>query len=92
MGYIQEKYRPQVMAANSTYVSKSTGLGGFICTVSGSMTITSVAGPSGVTVPMLTAMPVTAGIYYPLVMLTPSNNNGATVTLSGGAAGTLLMD
>ena len=80
---IQEQYTPQPMAANTSFTTGSQRVGGFICTVSGSLTITT---PSGT---IVNALPVTAGAYFPLPVFL--GTSGATVTLSGGAAGTLLI-
>lgn len=87
MGYIQERYRPTVMAANATVTTPSSGLGGFLCVTSGTITVTM---NNTAATPMLTAFPVLAGVYYPLVML--GDINGNTVVLAGGASGTLLVD
>lgn len=81
---IQEQYSPQLMTANSSFTTGSTKIGGFICTVSGTLDI---VGGDGL--PDVSALPVTAGSYHPLPIFV--GNSGATITLSGGAAGTLLI-
>lgn len=79
---VQEIYAPQPIAANGAATVKGNQLGGFLCTVSGTLTVTL----SDATV-IVNAVPVTAGVYTPL----PFGLNGltATVQLAGGAAGTL---
>lgn len=81
---IQEQYTPQVMTANTSFVTTNQKIGGFICTVSGTLNITKGNGST-----ILVNFPVTAGVYYPLPLYV--GNYGATITLSGGAAGSLLV-
>lgn len=82
---IQERYKPVPLGANATYLfpqGAPTGLGGFIAVTAGTITVTNSS-----SVVLLNALPVSAGVYYPLPMYTGHN---ATVTLVGGASGTLL--
>jgi len=80
----QEQYSPKAMAANSSYVTLAQAMGGFICTVSGTLNVTGADG-----VAKLTNLPVTAGVYHPIPLyLGPA---GGTIALSGGAAGTVLI-
>jgi hypothetical protein len=83
---VRERFRPQPMAANSTYVIKGPNLGGFLATVSGTLTITD--NTSGTV--LVNAVAVTAGIYTPLPFVFDASA-GATVVLAGGAAGTLAV-
>ena len=80
---IQEQYTPQPMAANSSFVTGSQRIGGFICTTAGTLTVTTEAGT------VINALPVTAGAYVPLPIFL--GTSGGTITLAGGAAGTLLI-
>ena len=80
---VQERYAPYVMAANSTRTITSQSIGGFLPKTAGAIAIVNSAG-----VTLLDAFPLTAGIYVPLPMYVGGPN--ATVTLSGGASGTLL--
>jgi len=82
---VNERYQPVIMAANTTQVVYNQSIGGFLCTVTGVLNVT--AGPSATSV--VSALPVTAGIYYPLPLIL--GPQGGTVVLSGGAAGTLLV-
>ena len=80
---IREAYKPVPMGVDATLILGSHTLGGFMAVTSGTITI--VATNTGTTV--LDAFPVTLGVNTPLVM---SFENGCTVTLGGGASGTLL--
>jgi len=85
---IQEQYHGVPIAADGTYESSGIGTGGFICVTAGTLSITrrNLTQPlTGVAV--LTAFPVSAGTVYGLPILM---NAGYTVTLAGGASGTLL--
>lgn len=81
---IQEQYTPQLMAANTSFTTMSQKIGGFLCVTAGTLTIT--RGDSAV---RLNAFPVTAGTYIPLPIFL--GNYGATISLAGGASGTLLI-
>jgi predicted histidine transporter YuiF (NhaC family) len=81
---IQEQYTPQPMAANASFVTTNQRIGGFICITSGTLTVTDGTGMVEVN-----GVPVTAGVYLPLPIFL--GNNGATITLAGGASGTLLI-
>lgn len=87
MSYIQERYKPQALGANSVTVVRSSGIGGFIVTTTGNIAI---ADNTVSATTLLATTPVTAGTYLPLVMW--NSTNGAVVTLSGGASGTILLD
>lgn len=80
-----EVYTPLPCAANFTgFVnSASCTLGYFLCSVTGTMTL-QYESAAGATI--LNAMPVTAGVAYPLLYAMPT---GAYITLAGGAAGTI---
>lgn len=83
---VQERYTPIPMAANASRDLESLGLGGFICVTTGTLSVTRKDGAT--TTPLLTAFPVTAGVVYGLPIYL--HTRGATVTLAGGASGTLL--
>ena len=80
-----EVFQPLVCAANYTNSISSApcNLGGFTCTVSGTLTLRAVDASGDLVV---NSLPVTAGSYYPLPYAMPT---GAHLTLSGGAAGTI---
>ena len=72
------------MAANTSVTLTGDSLGGFIPTTGGTITVTDYAG-----VVRVSAVPVTAGLYVPLPIQL-NHTTGGTVTLAGGASGTLL--
>jgi len=84
MSAIKESYRPQALAANTSYRVGGSHIAGFLCTVSGTLDIDDTDGTA-----LVDALPVTAGqwIRIPLQFKT----GRGTVTLSGGAAGTLFL-
>ena len=82
---VRERFRPQPMAANSSYTIRGVNIGGFLATVAGTLTVTD---PSGTV--LVNAVPVTAGVYTPLPFVF-STGEGAVVSLAGGAAGTLAV-
>jgi len=82
---VRERFRPQPMAANSTFVIKGPNLGGFLASVSGTLTLTDADGTV-----LVNAVAVTAGVFTPLPFVFNSSQ-GATVVLAGGAAGTLAI-
>jgi hypothetical protein len=83
---VRERFRPQPMAINGTYVVKGVNLGGFLATVSGTLTITD----NTTSTVLVNAVPVTAGVFTPLPFVFEASA-GATVVLAGGAAGTLAV-
>ena len=83
MGTIQERYHGTAMAANTTFTVTGNSVAGFICVTAGTLTITRADG----TTILVNALPVSAGVYYPLPILVAA---GATVTLASGASGTIL--
>lgn len=80
----QERYKPLFMAANTSSTFTGSKMGGFLTKTAGTLTVTSFAG-----VVLVSAHPVSAGIYYPIPMYV--GPDGATVALAGGASGTLLI-
>jgi len=88
---VQERYRPHVIGVNGTFnIPQSTqSIGGFLCTVSGTLNATDANGNA-----IITNLPVTAGQFVKLPFLVNGGNNGGdagAVVLSGGAAGTLAV-
>lgn len=80
---ITERYRGQAMAANSSTYVNGDSVYGFLAVTSGTITVVDDAGG-----PIVQSFPMAAGVYYPIpVYIGP---NGGTVTLAGGASGTLL--
>lgn len=89
MTAVRERFNPVPMAANATYEIKGPHMGGFLAWTGGTITITSkdALGTSDVT--LVDALPLSAGIYTPIPIIFPAT--GATVTLGGGASGTLMV-
>ena len=90
---VREPFRPVAIGTNGSLVLSGGHLGAFLAKTSGTITITitvgSYNGASVVTI--LDAVPVTAGIFTPIPAAFDSVQNGCTVTLAGGAAGTLFV-
>lgn len=84
MAQVKEHYRPQAMAAGTSFRVGGIHISGFLPTVAGTMTITDADGTV-----LLSALPLTAGVYVPIPLLfnTPQ---GGTVALTT-AAGTLFI-
>jgi hypothetical protein len=82
---MSEYSRPQRMAANTSYRVQGSSVQEFLCTVSGTLTVTDADGTVHVD-----AIPVTAGVDLNLKFFF-NTNMGGTVSLAGGAAGTLLV-
>lgn len=80
-----ESWRPVPMAANASYKVGGNRIGGFLCTVAGTLTVTDADGTV-----LVNAIPVTAGTPLPIPMHF-NTNAGGTITLAGGAAGTLMV-
>ena len=81
---IQERYVPVPLSANATYTFPSgspTGVSGFLCVTSGTLTLTRADGRV-----VINGIAVTAGNYLPMPFYVDS---GAVVVLAGGASGTL---
>lgn len=85
MTAVRERYRPQPMAANTSYEIKGGQVGGFLAKTAGTLTITDADGTI-----LVNAQPVAAGAYVPLPFLF-STGAGGTVALAGGASGTLAI-
>lgn len=83
---VRERFRPQPMAANSSFIIRGPNMGGFLATVAGTLTVTDAV--TGTV--LVNAVPVVAGGFTALPFVFTSSE-GATVTLAGGAAGTLAI-
>jgi hypothetical protein len=84
---IQERYTPYPVAANATVEIAGSALGGFLCTTAGTITVVRNASGGNPQLTILTAHPVSAGIYYPLPFYL--GTQGGTFTAAGGASGLL---
>ena len=83
MSAIQEKYHGSVVGVNTTVTITGGAIGGFLPSISGTLTITRTNGEV-----IVNALPVTAGTWVRIPLITHA---GATVTTAGGAAGTLFV-
>lgn len=80
--HVAETFTAKALAANGAYVVPPLGaIGGFFCTTAGTLSIADSASTT-----MVASFAVSSGQWYPLPFACPI---GATVTLAGGAAGTL---
>lgn len=86
---VRERFSPKLMAADSSLAITGPYLGGFLAKTSGTISVTAkdALGTSDVT--LVDAVPVTAGGYTPIPIVVPAT--GYTVTLAGGASGTLMV-
>lgn len=83
MSQIQERYAAHPMAANASQKC-GAGIAGFLCTVAGTITVTDADGTV-----LVNALPVTANGLFIRLPLLFRTSAGGSVTLAGGAAGTL---
>lgn len=86
---LPRSYRPAPIEVDSTYTSGGREIGGFLPWTSGTITIEADVGVSD-PYTVVDTMPVTGGIFVEMPMLI-DNAQGFTVTLAGGASGTLLV-
>lgn len=80
---VQEIFRHKLMTASGTLVGINGNVGGFLCTTSGTLQITSGIASGGSDI--VKAFDVTEGSWYPIPFKFP---NGAYAVLGGGAEGT----
>ena len=81
---VQEFFNPVVCPANTaTAPVYNDGIGGFFCTVAGTITL-AIGGTT-----YINAMAVEVGVYYPFPALC---HGTVTLTTAGGAAGVLFVD
>lgn len=88
---VQESYGPRPMAANAAGVivgSNGGAIGGFLCVVSGTVTLNFGSDNTGTT--FVDAVPVTAGVFLPMPFEIPPGSY-AYATLAGGAKGTFAI-
>lgn len=81
---IKERYQPEPVGVNATETISGESIGGFLCLTAGTITITSNTMGN-----VITALPVTAGVYVPLPFYI--GVAGGTITTAGGASGTLAI-
>lgn len=85
---VQERYNALVLGVNGTANVTSTGVAGFLCVTAGTLTLTRT-NDVGTVITIVSALPVSAGVYVPIPFLIGSK--GGTVTLAGGASGALAV-
>lgn len=85
-GIDQLRYNPLPIGANSTVTITGSRVGGFLCTTSGTLTITRNNG-NGTSTTIVNALAVTAGewVFIPFYL----GQWGGTATTAGGAVGVL---
>lgn len=86
---VRERFNPVLMAANASYTIRGQNIGGFLAKTAGTITVTSTDASGLNAVTLVDAVPVTAGVYTPIPLEFPAR--GGTVTLAGGASGTLFV-
>lgn len=79
----KEHYHAVPMAANATE-KRGAAIAGFLATVGGTLTVTDADGTV-----LLNAFPITPAMGFVRIPLLARTSAGLTVTLAGGAAGTL---
>lgn len=84
MGIERERYTMYPMAANTTFVLRNYSIAGFLAKTGGTITVTDLNN-----VVRVDAIPITAGQYLPIPGMLQTS--GGTVTLGGGASGTLFV-
>jgi hypothetical protein len=82
---VREGFRPQPMGADSSITVAGTGISGFLPVTAGTI---SVVDADGTTV--LNAYPLSAGVFSKIPIYFNFAGN-KTITLGGGASGTLLI-
>lgn len=89
---VRERFRGVNMGANATLtLSGANGIAGFLAKTAGTITVTVQDGSTGTlnTVTVVDAIGVTAGQFTLIPLEFPQS--GGTVTLGGGASGTLFV-
>lgn len=86
---IQERYVPLVVGVNATVAINNQSVAGFLCQTAGTVTLTALSSAESPTITILSAFPVTAGVYYPMPFFL--SKTGGTFTTAGGASGTLAV-
>ena len=85
MAAVRERYRPQLMGVDTSYEVKGGQVGGFLAKTAGTLTMTDADGTV-----LVSAQPVAVGAYVPLPFMFRTAAGG-TISLAGGASGTLAI-
>lgn len=83
MTTVRERYPAKVVGVDTTTAILNQSIGGFLCKTAGTITVTNSR-----TDTVVDAIPVLAGVYYPLPIFVGFPN--ATFITAGGASGSLL--
>jgi hypothetical protein len=83
---VREVYSPLRLSASGTICQERGLIGGFLCTTSGTLQITDGVNAGGADI--ISSIPVSAGVYYPLGIRC---KNGAWAVLGTGAIGTFTV-
>lgn len=89
MTVVRERFNPVPMAADSTYAVRGQHIGGFLAKTAGTISVVSKDALGINDVTYVDAVPITAGAFTPIPIIFPAA--GGTVTLGGGASGTLMV-
>jgi hypothetical protein len=87
MNLVQEAFAWKRMTATGTVKSGNCNLGGFLCEVSGTITLYDGIDANGALI--TSALPVTAGTFHPIPAMCVT---GLHAVLAGGAVGTFFVD
>lgn len=82
--YVKERYAPHPVSADGSLTVRGDSIGGFLCITAGTITVIR-NNDDGTTTTIVAALPVSAGVYYPIPFYL--GKNGGSVTLAGGASG-----
>jgi hypothetical protein len=86
MAQSKEYYRAQPMGVNGTFKVGGTHISGFLCAVAGTLTVTDADGTV-----LVDAQPVVTATPWTRIPLLFNTAAGGSVTLAGGAKGTLFL-
>lgn len=86
---VREAFNPVPMDADGEYRVTGMTMAGFLAKTSGTIKVSGFDSTGQNAVDFVDEVPVTAGIYTPIPCVFPVP--GATVTLGGGASGTLFV-
>lgn len=89
MTAVRESFNGIPMGANTSFTIRGSHMGGFLAKTSGTISVVSKDSLGITDLTLVDAVPVTAGIYTPIPLNFPAING--TVTLAGGASGTLMV-
>lgn len=84
--HVRERFNPVPLGANEVYETYGPAIGGFLAKTAGTITVKDRRSGTDV----VDAVPVVEGVYLPIPMVFYSGEGG-TITLAGGASGTLFV-